>query len=99
MTPQIVIEDGKYYEVYSNGIFVEIGSLNINDMISPVTCSHCRKIYDLCDVKVVARYSDCTQFKTPCCDVMSDDREWKSLPDFKKIDKNKLQMIRKLYNK
>jgi hypothetical protein len=51
-----------------------------------VKCTHCGLTYNLESVKIIARYSDCTVFKTPCCNVMADDREWKILPDFKKVD-------------
>lgn len=57
-------------------------------MISPVRCTHCGKKYDLADVKIVARYADCTVFKSPCCDRTVDDREWKSLPDIERVERN-----------
>jgi len=59
---------------------------DVQKMMSPVTCSHCGQTYDLADAKVVHNYGDCTMFRTPCCDVLADDRAWKSFPDFKRIE-------------
>lgn len=56
------------------------------DMISPVRCSFCRRIYDLSNGEVVQRYADCTVFKTPCCGRTADDRTWKPRPDFIRVD-------------
>lgn len=68
------------------GNYTILGEENkLAKMIAPVSCNHCGKSYDLCDVKVNHRYADCTQYKTPCCDKLADDREWKSLPDFTRI--------------
>jgi hypothetical protein len=70
----------------STTIFNVIGyTINIpstKGMIKPVQCNHCGEVYDLINTKVIHRYSDCTTFKTPCCDVLSDDRTYKSSPDF-----------------
>ena len=55
-------------------------------MLSPVACTHCGSVYDLCSVTPIARYADCTVFKTPCCDRVVDDRKWKGLPDIRKVD-------------
>ena len=57
-------------------------------MLIPVHCNHCGRNYDLCDTEVVHRYADCTQYKTPCCKKLADDREWKSFPDFVKLKKD-----------
>lgn len=65
--------------------FGTFSTFNIKGMISPVICS-CGKVYDLTTVKVVHRYADCTQFRTPCCKKLADDREYKSMPDFERID-------------
>ena len=43
-------------------------------MIAPVRCLSCGSIFDLCEGKPVARYSDCTVFITPCCGRTTDDR-------------------------
>lgn len=53
-------------------------------MMNPVRC-RCGQVYDLCAVTVLARYSDCTVFTTPCCRRRADDRPWKGSPDFTKI--------------
>ncbi len=50
-----------------------------------VRCNFCGETYDLTMVRVVGRYSDCTVFKTPCCDRIADDLTWKSMPDFTRI--------------
>ena len=55
-------------------------------MLAPVRCTWCRKVYDLCAAKVIHRYQDCTLFTTPCCGRQADDRIWKSMPDFTKLD-------------
>jgi len=55
-------------------------------MISPGRCSFCGGIYDLTMVKPIHRYADCTLYRTPCCNKLADDREWKSLADFRRID-------------
>ena len=54
-------------------------------MISPVRCTYCGKVYDLADVETIARYADATVFRSPCCKRQVDDREWKSLPDFRRM--------------
>jgi hypothetical protein len=56
----------------------------------PVRCTHCGAIYDLCGVGILARYADCTDFESPCCHRRVDDREWKSLPDFRRINTESL---------
>ncbi len=53
---------------------------------SPVRCT-CGRIYDLQAVTVTGRYADCTAFTTPCCQRTADDRTWKGMPDFVRIDK------------
>lgn len=63
-------------------------------MISPVRCNHCGKTYDLTNVETIHRYSDCTVFKTPCCNKIADDREWKGLPDFKRITNENKHIIK-----
>lgn len=60
----------------------------IRRMGAPVRCLHCGAIYDLQAVTVVARYADCSMFKTPCCGTSADDRTWKSMPDFEKLERN-----------
>lgn len=48
-----------------------------------VICTHCGGRYSLSTVDPIARYADYTVFKAPCCGRTVDDREWKSLPDFR----------------
>jgi hypothetical protein len=52
-------------------------------MLSPVVCTHCGAVYDLCAVKPIVRHDDCTTFKTPCCHRNADDRRWKAVPDIR----------------
>lgn len=53
----------------------------------PVRCTHCLGIYDLGAVEVTARYMDCSMFTAPCCKREVDTRMWKSLPDYREIQK------------
>lgn len=64
---------------------------DVKKMISPVICNHCGQAYDLADAKVIHNYADCTDYITPCCNTRADDREWKSFPDFKRINLNEYQ--------
>lgn len=57
------------------------------DMTSPVQCSYCGGIYDLGKVEVTARYADCSMWKAPCCKRTVDDRQWKSLKDYTRLEK------------
>jgi hypothetical protein len=43
-------------------------------MTYPVRCLSCGTVYDASDVQVLARYTDCTRWKQPCCSVIGDDR-------------------------
>jgi hypothetical protein len=47
---------------------------NVGDMMSPVRCRRCGKVYDLKAVEVVARYTDCSVWQCPGCNVQVDDR-------------------------
>ncbi len=58
---------------------------DVTGMMSPVRC-RCGRVYDLTKVKVTGRYADCTVFETPCCKRQADDRTWKSMPDFTRLD-------------
>ena len=51
-----------------------------SEMFMPVRCSHCgHGVYDLGAVKVLARYADCSVWRTPCCKRQTDDRpDWNS---------------------
>jgi len=52
-----------------------------------VKCMHCYQVYDLGKVSVIDRYADCATFRTPCCGKLVDDRTWKSMPDFKAVER------------
>lgn len=68
---------------------------DISKMISPVRCNYCRSgVYDLAAVKVMHCFSDCTTYKTPCCNTHADDREWVSLPAFRRLKPYELESIR-----
>src|SRR4051794_10385195 len=63
---------------------------DIRGMFKPVRC-RCGGIYDLGEVKVTARYLDCSVWNAPCCGRTSDDRGetgWKSFSDYTVLDKN-----------
>ncbi len=77
---------GFYVMPLVDGVFRYVPANGLSEMISPVSCAHCGKAYDLTKVKVSHRFMDCTQFRTPCCGKLSDDREWKGCPDYKRID-------------
>lgn len=55
----------------------------------PVRCTHCRGgVYDLAAVNVTARYTDCSMWRSPCCDLLVDDRGetgWKSRGDYVRL--------------
>ena len=73
-------------DVFGNLMRMEVLE-DTKGMISPVRCSHCGTIYDLCSVTPIARYADCTTFESPCCKKHVDDREWKGMPDIKRLNK------------
>jgi hypothetical protein len=54
------------------------------EMLRPVRCAHCGRVYDLGRVETIARYADCTLYKTPCCGRTVDDRPWP--PAFREVD-------------
>ncbi len=43
-------------------------------MLAPVSCDFCGEVYDSAAVEVVARYADCSTWRSPCCDRLVDDR-------------------------
>lgn len=54
-------------------------------MTRPVRCRFCQRVYDLGTVTVTGRYTDCSMWRTPCCDITADDRGetgWKSIQDY-----------------
>ena len=74
-----------YVEMLPNGMVYESKPFVSKDMISPVRCTHCGNVYDLCDVEPIGRFADCTTFESPCCHKHVDDRTWKGIPDIKKL--------------
>lgn len=53
-----------------------------------VRCNHCRGVYDLGSVEVIARYTDCSVWRCPHCDALVDDRGetgWKSRKDYEPV--------------
>lgn len=52
-----------------------------------VHCTHCPCVYDLTTVKVIQHYADATVFESPCCMRRVDDRPWKGMPDFRRLDR------------
>lgn len=86
---------GEYSKMMIDGIIITHKALEpVGKMISPVICNHCGMVYDLAAGKVVHRYGDCDQYKTPCCDTLADTREWKSFPDFKKFDATGFEFVK-----
>ena len=64
----------------------------IADMFKPVRC-RCGQIYDIGKVDIAARYTDCTMWRTPCCNQLADDRceyapGWTSIAWYTVIDKD-----------
>lgn len=55
----------------------------------PVRC-RCGAVYDLGSVTVTARYTDCSMWRTPCCDIVTDDRlpGWGGPRTYEEIDKH-----------
>lgn len=74
---------------YGEFVFPE-DHADTSGMRSPVRCTHCRGVYDLAAVKVTARYTDCSMWRSPCCDQLVDDRGetgWKSRADYVRLPK------------
>lgn len=63
-----------------NGYDIELPP-DFDEMTYPVRCGRCRSVYDVANVDVLQRYSDCSVWNAPCCGAQVDDRQWKSLPD------------------
>ncbi len=62
----------------------------VDGMTSPVRC-RCGAVYDLGKVEVLARYADCSVWKTPCCRRQVDDRGetgWKTFGDYTRLDRD-----------
>ncbi len=62
--------------------------VDVSSMFAPVKCRSCGTVYDSGPVEVVARYSDCTIWKQPCCSVLGDDRPIGWGGTVYKLDKN-----------
>lgn len=61
---------------------------DISGMRIPVRCAHCQGVYDLATVTVTGRYTDCSMWRSPCCDLLVDDRGetgWKSRADYARL--------------
>ena len=43
-------------------------------MTTPCICNHCGNTFDLSKAKKINRYFDCSEFETPCCHNIVDDR-------------------------
>ena len=80
-----IMQNNEFYEDGRNKELLREHA-RTRDMLAPVRCAHCSRIYDLCKTTVTARYADATCFVSPCCKRSVDDRGWKSMPDFYKID-------------
>jgi len=53
-----------------------------------VRCTWCLKTYNVMDVHVIARYSDCSVWRCPHCKARVDDRTWKGIPDYHEVTDN-----------
>lgn len=78
------------YSMYGeNGEIFYGHDVDVSAMTIPVRCLRCSSgIYDLATVEVTARYTDCSMWKTPCCDVLVDDRTWTGRPDFNRLGRD-----------
>lgn len=94
ITPRTVVGGAHIIMMDSNGhiIYTDTAPMlrTFTEMLVPVQCNMCNKIYDLCDGKILHRYMDCTEYMTPCCNKRVDDREWVTHPAFTRIDKKDL---------
>ncbi len=84
-----------YLQMTPNGAMIKYIAIEpVSKMTAPVICNGCGKVYDLAAGKVVHRYGDCTQYRTPCCNRLADDRTWKSFPDFKEFNASEFELIK-----
>ncbi len=61
---------------------------SVEDMMCPVRCLHCQRIYSLTHVHVTGRCADCSVWTTPCCGVTNvDDRPWVAERHYRKLDR------------
>lgn len=79
------IVDGREYVIFYDPSFEFYEKYDVTGLISPIVCAHCLEVYDLTAVKTVHRFADCTVFRCPHCDQLVDDRQYKSIIDFKRI--------------
>ena len=66
-----------------------ITTADVTGMTSPVHCTHCGGVYDLAAVTVTGRYTDCSVWRSPCCNLTVDDRGetgWKSRGDYVRLE-------------
>lgn len=69
----------------------DVGAAAVEGMFSPARCAYCQGVYDLGMVDVIARYADCSVWKSPCCGITVDDRGetgWKSKRDYYPLDRD-----------
>jgi hypothetical protein len=62
-------DDYWFHQRYDDALAAQVG-----EMRSPVRCTKCSKVYVLGEVKVIARYADCSVWKCPGCGCTVDDR-------------------------
>jgi hypothetical protein len=61
--------------------------VDVTVMMIPVRCLRCNNgIYDLTKVEVTERYTDCSVWMTPCCNVSVDDRTWPGRAAYVRLD-------------
>jgi hypothetical protein len=64
---------------------------DVSGMMFPARCAYCSTVYDLAKVEVTARYTDCSMWRSPCCNRLVDDRGetgWKSTKDYYPLDRD-----------
>lgn len=76
-------------EFVPRGALAMLAAEAVAEMVSPVRCLICQAIYDVGKVTVTARYTDCSVWMSPCCNVQVDDRQrpWTATPGIETIDK------------
>lgn len=75
------------FEMLDGGMFITAANNQSDltaEMTTPVRCTHCGGVYDLAKVKGT-NLPDCTLYQTPCCNKAVDDREYVSLPAFRRL--------------
>jgi hypothetical protein len=67
-------------------------ALLIRGMFAPVRCT-CGHVYDLAEVEIIARHTDCSVWRCPGCRRQVDDRGdsgWKPFKDYTRLNKDDL---------